>query len=97
MTQAAPDPGLSDEARARARAIGDAIQAAVSKRPDIAVSPVGMGLDLLSGLLIRDPDRALDIEPWITLAAGCFDYIATGRRSRDVDDLLGGGSLGMVD
>ena len=73
--------------KARAKEIGDAIQELVAKRPDVAVSPLGMGLDMLSTLLIRDPDGALDIAPWINLAADAFGFIVDGDPPDVLDTL----------
>ena len=81
---------LDNDARARAAQIAAAIQTSVSARPDIAVSPMGMGLDALSGLLVSSPDAIVDFGPMLTMAVGAYNYVLTGERSEALDAMLAG-------
>jgi hypothetical protein len=81
---------LDDAARDRARAVGDAIQHAVAARPDVAVSPMGMGLDTLSTLLRNSPDVLEDFGPTLALAVDAYNYVVAGVESPGVAGLLAG-------
>lgn len=84
------EDGLPADAQARAVEVGNAIQHAVAGRPDIAVSTVGIGLDLLSTTLIQKPDTVLDLAPWVRLAADVFAYVTEGTTTPKLDLLLSG-------
>lgn len=86
-----PEPVVLDAAaHARAVAISDAIQASVARRPDLAVSTVGIGLDLLTGVLRTDPDSVIGMASWLVLAIETFDYIVGEPPSDQVTALLDG-------
>lgn len=87
MTEPEPiDPAILD----RAGKVADAIQAAVSARPDVAVSLYGIGLDALSTKLRTEPGFLDEIEPWVLLGVGIFNYVRTGDSDESVDALLAG-------
>jgi hypothetical protein len=78
---------LDADQSSRAVEIADAIQAAVSARPDLAASVVGIGLDALSSGLRNDPDSILGMAGWVRLASDVFGYVLTGEATDDVDRL----------
>lgn len=86
-----PDPVLPDPAMmARGVEIADAIQRAVAARPDLAVSLYGIGLDALSTRLRHEPAFMLELDPWLRLAVGVYDYVIAGIPSAPVDRLVAG-------
>jgi hypothetical protein len=87
-------PRLDPTQQARAIEVADAIQTAVTARPDIAVSIIGIGLDALSTGLRHDPDSLLDMAPWIALAHDVFAYVTDGTTT-DALDALRAGDLGL--
>lgn len=92
-TEPATEPiRLDDASRVRAKIVGEAIQHAVAKRPDIAVSVVGIGLDAVSSRLITAPDDlVLSIGSWLQLGVNVFNYIVGyGETTEDVTALLAG-------
>ena len=89
----APDR-LDPAQAARAVEIGTAIQTAVSARPDVAVSVIGLGLDALSSALRNDPDAIIGMAAWVRLASDVFGYVIEGTTTPDLDALRGG-DLGL--
>jgi hypothetical protein len=93
MTIEAPQR-LTPTQQARSIEVADAIQRAVSGRPDIAVSIIGIGLDALSSGLRHDPDSLLDMAPWIALAHDVFAYVTEGTTTPALRALQAG-DLGL--
>lgn len=81
---------LDAEYMDRATAIADAIQRSVSARLDLASSLYGIGLDALSSRLRSDPTFLTELEPWVLLFVGVFNYVRTGEPDEHADALLAG-------
>ena len=86
---------MDDAARDRARAIGEAIQRAVSGRLDLAVSPVGIGLDALSSMMIHNPEALAELSGFLTLAVEVWNHVVAGDTSPAVAGLLAGEPLDL--
>ena len=62
----------------RAAEVGRTIQAYVASVPSLAVSPVGIGLDALSTMLIDNPAGLDDLIPWIDAINAIVRYVRDG-------------------
>jgi hypothetical protein len=84
---------VTDDQRARAVAVGTAIQATVSRDPELSVSVIGMGLDALSSALIHTPDKLEEMRGWLQLIAQVEAYVYDPDAPGALDD--GIGTLGV--
>jgi len=85
---------MDDDARARTAALGEALQTALAARvmqdPQLAMSPIVMGLDALSSMMQHSPDTLADFGPMLGTAVACFNYALAGEASPAVDAILSG-------
>lgn len=86
ITEAATRPDV--DMTARAAAVADAVQRYVSAKPDLASSVYGIAFDALSSKLRTDPAGLADLEPWLTLAVGIYNYVVAGEGSPAISELL---------
>ena len=85
---------MDDDAQARTRALGDALQRGLAARviasPEYAASPLVMGLDMLSSLMVNSPDTLPSFGPMLTLAVDLYNYAITGAESESSAAILRG-------
>lgn len=92
-TQTETDPGsptvpVDESMTARAAAVADAVQRYIAGKPDLAVSVYGIAFDALTTKLRSDPGGLAELEPWLTLAVGIYNYVVAGEGSPAISELL---------
>ena len=86
---------MDDDAKARAVAIGEAIQATVAAKvlagQDLGL--FGIGLDAMSTMMRNNPDVMPDFAPMLRAIVEAYNYVMDGTRTPTVDAVFDGSWL----